>query len=126
MQSTGLTGLEPSGYWKWQGICLPGFPLCANFPIISTGDFTGWGTNAPNGSDREVFELHDDMTKIMGAHTFKWGYFFGDSHYDGFGVQNGSGSVQFSSQSTDNVALGPGERVEREAAAGLHHSCWDR
>jgi len=100
IQSTGLTGLEPSGYWKGQGICLPGYPLCANFPIISTGDFTGWGTNAPNGSDREVFELHEDMTKVMGAHTFKWGYFLGDSHYDGFGVQNGSGSVTFSSKNT--------------------------
>jgi len=95
-QSSGLTGLEASGYWKGQGICLPGFPLCANFPIISTGDFTGWGTNAPNGSDRQVFELHDDMTKVMGRHTFKWGYFLGDAHYDGYGVQNGSGSVQFS------------------------------
>ncbi len=27
-------------------------PYATNFPIISTGDFTGWGTNAPNGSDR--------------------------------------------------------------------------
>lgn len=115
VQSEGLTGLEPSGYWKSQGICLTGFPLCANFPIISTGDFTGWGTNAPNGSDREVFEFHDDMTKVIGSHTFKWGYFLGDAHYDGFGVQNGSGSVQFSSQSTDNVSLGPGLS---EAAAG--------
>ncbi len=119
VQSTGLSGLEPSGYWKGQGICLPGFPLCANFPIISTGDFTGWGTNAPNGSDREVFELHDDMTKIMGAHTFKWGYFFGNSHYDGFGVQNGSGSVQFSSQSTDNVALGTGLSESSAGGSGF-------
>ena len=100
VQATGLTGLEPSGYWKGQGICLPGYPLCANFPIISTGDFSGWGTNAPNGSDRQIFELHDDMTKVMGSHTFKWGYFLGDAHYDGFGVQNGSGSVQFSFQGT--------------------------
>ena len=100
VQSTGLTGLQPAGYWKTQGICLPGFPLCANFPIISTGDFSGWGTNGPNGSDREVFELHDDMTKVMGRHTFKWGYFLGDAHYDGYGVQNGSGSVQFSFKST--------------------------
>lgn len=100
VQSTGLTGLQPAGYWKSKGICLPGFPLCANFPIISTGDFSGWGTNAPNGSDREVFELHDDMTKVMGRHTFKWGYFLGDAHYDGYGVQNGSGSVQFSFKNT--------------------------
>jgi hypothetical protein len=104
----GLNVLVPSGTWKSKGICLPGFILCSNLPIISTGDFSGWGNNAPNGSDREVFELHDDMTKIHGAHTFKWGYLFGDSHYDGFGLQFGSGGVGFSSQSTDNIALGPG------------------
>jgi len=104
----GLNVLVPAGTWKSKGICLPGFILCSNFPIISTGDFSGWGNNAPNGSDRLVFELHDDMTKIHGAHTFKWGYFFGDSHYDGFGLQFGSGGVGFSSQSTDNIALGPG------------------
>uniref|UniRef100_Q01RN1 TonB-dependent transporter Oar-like beta-barrel domain-containing protein n=1 Tax=Solibacter usitatus (strain Ellin6076) TaxID=234267 RepID=Q01RN1_SOLUE len=104
----GLNVLVPAGTWKSKGICLPGFILCSNFPIISTGDFSGWGNNAPNGSDRLVFELHDDMTKIHGAHTFKWGYFYGNSHYDGFGLQFGSGGVGFSSQSTDNIALGPG------------------
>src|ERR1017187_10149189 len=112
----GLNVLVPAGTWKSKGICLPGFILCSNFPIISTGDFSGWGNNAPNGSDPEVFEVHDDMTKIHGAHTFKWGYFFGDSHYDGFGLQFGSGGVGFSSQSTDNIALGPG--LSESAAGG--------
>jgi hypothetical protein len=95
-QSEGFTGLLPAGYWKTKGICIPNYPQCANFPIISTGDFAGWGTNGPNGSDRLVFELHDDMTKVKGPHTLKWGYFYGNSHYDGFGLQNGSGSMGFS------------------------------
>ena len=95
-QSEGFTGLLPAGYWKSKGICIPNYPECANFPIIGHGDFAGLGTNGPNGSDRLVFELHEDMTKIKGAHTFKWGYFFGDSHYDGFGLQNGSGNLGFS------------------------------
>jgi len=112
----GLNVLVPADTWKSKGICLPGFILCSNLPIISTGDFSGWGNNAPNGSDRLVFELHDDMTKIHGAHTFKWGYFYGNSHYDGFGLQFGSGGVGFSSQSTDNIALGPG--LSESAAGG--------
>jgi Carboxypeptidase regulatory-like domain len=99
-QSSGITGLLPSGYWKSKNICIPNYPECTNFPIISTGDFAGWGTNGPNGSDRLVFELHEDMTKIKGTHTFKWGYFFGDSHYDGFGLQNGSGNIGFSYDNT--------------------------
>jgi hypothetical protein len=95
-QSDGFSGLLPSGYWKSKGICIPNYPVCANFPIITTGDFAGLGTNGPNGSDRLVFELHEDITKIKGSHTFKAGYFYSNSHYDGFGLQNGSGSLGFS------------------------------
>jgi len=113
--SQGLSLLVPSGTWKGKNICLPGFALCVNFPIISTGDFSGWGNNGPNGSDREVFELHEDVTKIHGAHTFKFGYFLGDSHYDGFGMQFGSGGVSFSSHNTASLANGPGQS---ESAAG--------
>jgi hypothetical protein len=65
-QSEGFSGLLPAGYWKSKGICIPNYPECANFPIITTGDFAGLGTNGPNGSDRLVFELHEDMTKIKG------------------------------------------------------------
>jgi hypothetical protein len=95
-QSEGFSGLLPSGYWKDNKICIPNYPVCANFPIITTGDFAGLGTNGPNGSDRLVFELHEDITKVKGSHTFKFGYFYGNSHYDGFGLQNGSGSLGFS------------------------------
>jgi hypothetical protein len=95
-QAEGIGGLLPSSFWTSKNICLPGFALCQNMPNISTGDFTGWGGVAANGSDRLIFELHDDMTKTKGSHTFKWGYFFGDSHYDGFGVQYGSGAASFS------------------------------
>jgi hypothetical protein len=118
-QSEGIPNLLATGYWQTKGICLPGFDLCDNFPIISTGDFTGWGTSAPNGSDRLVFELHEDMTKVMGAHTFKWGYFLADDHYDGFGIQYGSGGVTFSSQNTDNVALGTGLAESTAGGSGF-------
>ncbi len=117
--AAGLSLLVPAGTWKGKGICLPGFAECANFPIISTGDFSGWGNNAPNGSDREVFELHEDITKIHGAHTFKFGYFLGDSHYDGFGVQFGSGGVQFSSHNTASLAGGPGQSESVAGGSGF-------
>jgi len=118
-QSAGINGLVPADTWSSKGLCLPGFALCDNFPIISTGDFTGWGAVATNGSDREVFELHDDMTKVMGSHTFKWGYLLADDHYDGFGLQYGSGAVSFSSQSTDNIALGPGLSESTAGGSGF-------
>src|ERR1700727_3054317 len=72
------------------------------FSDYQHGRLHGLGHQRPNGSDRLVFELHEDMTKVEGSHTLKWGYFFGDSHYDGFGLQNGSGNVGFS---YDNTSL---------------------
>jgi len=88
--------------WKEKGICIPNYPDCnANFPVIGFGgDFTTWGVAAPNGSDRLVFEVKDDMTKITGPHTFKWGYYFNDSHYNGFGLQNIAGNAGFNRLST--------------------------
>jgi len=117
--SEGLSLLVPSGTWKGKGICMPGFANCANFPIMSTGDFSGWGNNGPNGSDREIFEIHDDVTKITGSHTFKFGYFLGDSHYDGFGVQFESGGVQFNSRNTASLASGPGQSESVAGGSGF-------
>lgn len=93
-------GLLPAGYWKSKDICIPGYPECSMFPPISTGDFSGWGDTGTNGSDRLVFELHDDMTKTLGKHTIQWGYLFNDTHYDGFGVQNISGTTGYSWRNT--------------------------
>ncbi len=93
-------GLLPAGYWKNKGICIPGYPECSMFPPISTGDFTAWGDTGTNGSDRLVFELHDDMTKTLGKHTIQWGYLFNTTHYDGFGVQNISGTTGYSWKNT--------------------------
>ena len=88
----------PEGTWKGKGICIPNYPYCSSiFPAVGFGnEFTTWGTSGPNGSDRLVFEVRNDMTKITGPHTFKWGYFYNQSNYDGFGVQNIAGNVGFS------------------------------
>jgi hypothetical protein len=87
--------------WKDQGICIPNFPDCnANFPQVSFSEFTSWGVPAPNGSDNIVVELRDDMTKTTGPHTMKWGYYYNDTHYNGFGEQNIAGAVTFNRLNT--------------------------
>ena len=86
----------PTG-WKSK-ICIPNYPDCNdNFPqiIFTNSEFTSWGVAAPNGSDNIVVEFHDDMTKVKGSHTMKWGYFYNNTHYNGFGLQNISGNVTF-------------------------------
>ena len=52
----------------------------STFPTFNT-----WGVGAPNGSDNIVVEFRDDMTKVHGSHTFKWGYYYNNTHYNGFG-----------------------------------------
>lgn len=101
--------------WKAGGTCIPNVPDCnANLANMNFGsEFQAWGVAAPNGSDRLVFEVREDMTKITGAHTFKWGYYYNDSHYNGFGEQNIAGSPTFSRGSTSvplstNQATGGG------------------
>ncbi len=95
-------GLETTDKgWKEQGLCIPNVPDCnANLATMNTGDFATWGVSAPNGSDRIVFEVRDDMTKVAGPHTLKWGYYYNDSHYNGMGEQNIAGSPSFSYQGT--------------------------
>ena len=51
---------------------------------------------APNGSDNIVVEFRDDMTKVHGSHTFKWGYYYNNTHYNGFGLTYIAGSENFS------------------------------
>ncbi|MGA2267983.1 MAG: carboxypeptidase regulatory-like domain-containing protein [Bryobacteraceae bacterium] len=92
---------SPTG-WKSK-ICIPNYPDCNdNFPQVnfSNSEFTSWGVAAPNGSDNIVVEFHDDMTKTTGPHTLKWGYFYNNTHYNGFGLQNISGNVTFQALNT--------------------------
>jgi len=84
--------------WKERGICIPNWPDCnLNFPIENFNDgTTTWGVGAPNGSDNIVVEFRDDMTKVHGSHTFKWGYYYNNTHYNGFGLTYIAGSENFS------------------------------
>jgi hypothetical protein len=89
--------------WKSKGICIPNYPDCNDdFPQVtfSNSEFTAWGVAAPNGSDNIVVEFHDDMTKTTGPHTLKWGYYYNNTHYNGFGLQNIAGNVTFQALNT--------------------------
>jgi hypothetical protein len=86
--------------WKSK-VCIPNYPDCnINFPQVATTDFAAWGIAAPNGSDNWVFEVKNDLTKILGKHTFKGGVYWNDSLYAGFGLQNVAGNVSFAQNGT--------------------------
>jgi hypothetical protein len=94
-QSDGIPTVSTG--WKEKGICVPNWPDCnLNFPIEVFSDETTWGVGAPNGSDNIVVEFRDDMTKVHGSHTFKWGYYYNNTHYNGFGLTYIAGLENFS------------------------------
>src|SRR2546425_296672 len=94
-QSDGIPTVSTG--WKEKGICIPNWPDCnLAFPIENFSDMSTWGVGAPNGSDNIVVEVRDDMTKVIGRHTFKGGYYYNNTHYNGFGLSYIAGSSNFS------------------------------
>ena len=58
------------------------------------------GRRGHGGFDSNILENRDDLTWVKGRHTFKGGFFFNDTLYDGFGSQNIAGNATFTFQST--------------------------
>jgi hypothetical protein len=100
--------------WEAKGICLKDAWDCnRNFPIIEFSDFSRWGTEALDGSENFVFSFGDDLSIIHGAHTFKMGYLWERTHYNGFGQQSIGGLMRGDRRSTsvpndNNLATGGG------------------
>lgn len=99
--SFGLNPLNSVG-WKSLGICIPNWPDCnVNFPQLNFGDtFTSWGSQDTNTQGSVNWELRNDLTWVKSRHTFKFGFFYNNTIYDGGGSQNYSGNVSFSSTNT--------------------------
>lgn len=92
---------EGQGGWKNKGFCLPNVPDCDfNLLRVGTGEFGTWGSYGRNGSENPTFTFNDDLTWVRGKHTFKGGYMYEMSPYNGFGLQNASGQVNFDRLST--------------------------
>ena len=110
--------------WKEKGICIPNWPDCnLNFPIEKFIDgIHTWGVGAPNGSDNIVVEFRDDMTKVHGSHTFKWGYYYNNTHYNGFGLTEHCRVGRTSPISTPPSRWTPASKPE----ARSRRSCWAR
>ena len=73
--------------------------------------YTKWGADANNGSENNIYSFADDVTKIRGNHTFKFGGMYQKGQYNGFGRQCVAGCADFSFLGTGpagatNQALG--------------------
>ena len=100
--------------WK-DKVCMKNVADCdVDLTLVDFGgEFNLMSGYASNGSDNIVVEFNDDMTRISGRHTFKWGYAYNNTHYNGIGQQNVSGYTNFNRLSTSvplvtNQATGGG------------------
>jgi len=87
--------------WKDQ-ICLKNVPDCNNniLNVYFNGEFTDWGGVSNGGSENTTYAFNDDMTYVSGKHTFKFGYLYERTHYNGYGFQEIMGRTNFDRLST--------------------------
>lgn len=83
------------GGWEAKGICLKGAWDCnRNLLIAEFSDYNTWVARAYDGSENFAYSLGDDLTVTKGKHTFKMGYLYERTHYNGFGQQTIGGLVR--------------------------------
>ncbi len=88
---------ELIGNWK-DKFCMGNAPDC-NYSmgeIRFSENYTKWGADANNGSENNIYSFADDVTKIKGGHTIKFGGMYQMGQYNGFGRQCVAGCADFS------------------------------
>jgi outer membrane receptor protein involved in Fe transport len=88
---------ELIGNWK-DKFCMSNAPDC-NYSlgeIRFTEAYTKWGADSNNGSENNIYSFADDVTKIRGSHTIKFGGMYQQGQYNGFGRQCVAGCADFS------------------------------
>ncbi|HZT39538.1 MAG TPA: TonB-dependent receptor [Bryobacteraceae bacterium] len=104
---------ELIGHWK-DKFCMGNAPDCdySLGEIRFDENYTKWGADANNGSENNIYSFADDLTKIKGAHTIKFGGMYQHGQYNGFGRQCVMGCANFSFIGTGAAG------VTNQAAAG--------
>ena len=93
---------EKIGNWK-DKFCIGNAPDCNyNLGRIRYDDtYTSWGSDSNNGSENLIYSFADDLTKIAGKHTLKFGGQYQKGSYNGFGRQCVAGCANFGYQGTN-------------------------
>ncbi len=101
------------------------FPGLSAFPNLSYDDLglqLGPDPNTPTGQIANSFSIQDNLTKTLGRHTIKVGYFFNDVILSGFFVQRVRGDYDYTSlgeylldQQPSGSAFGTPNSGERSA-----------
>jgi hypothetical protein len=95
------------------------FPGLSVFPVITIDQLNGLtlGPTGPSGSTQNLFQAQDNVTKVIGRNTIKFGGSFIDMISTNYFIQRVLGNYEYSSLSLYLQDLSPDVLGERSAGA---------
>ncbi len=102
---------------------LPGttekFPGLDAYPVIQIDELNGlsWGPVGPSGSTQNLFQATDNVTKVWGQHTVKFGGSFIDMIATNYFIQRVTGNYEYSSTALYLTDVAPDVLGERSSGA---------
>ncbi len=93
------------------------FPGLDQFPTLTIDQLNSLtiGPDGPSGSIQNLFQVQDNMTKVLGKHTLKFGYHFTDVILTNYFIQRVNGNYEYSTLQQYLQDLTPDVFGERSA-----------
>src|SRR5580704_7095457 len=95
------------------------FPGLDAYPVITIDDLNSvtWGPVGPSGSTQELFQTTDNVSKVWGKHTLKFGGSFIDMIATNYFIQRVTGNYEYSTLAQYLTDVAPDVLGERSAGA---------
>ncbi len=96
----------------------PEFPGLSAYPVLTIDELNAtWGNPGASGSTQGLFQVQDNMTKVIGRNTIKFGGNFIDMIATNYFIQRVTGNYEYSTAALYLQDLSPDVYGERSAGA---------